>query len=201
MLSCCKAKFFSQQSWTRPLIHHSQNSPFYLLLTNKYDDGNYQIGLKSIHWVNSFARSSFFEKHIILTKPFQPARADISCSFFEKHIIVQNFLLSEWALTLAIWLSIPGGGHRCLSGQDGVIFNHKNPGRVPFGKGICRQLCLLTPPSAIYGTGKEILSVNFRTPKVQLCIKVSRSQNMKRKIYEILTSPKCPLELVWSLDN
>ena len=126
--------------------------------------------LKSIHWVNSFARSSFFEKHIILTKPFQPARADISCSFFEKHIIVQNFLLSEWALTLAIWLSIPGGGHRCLSGQDGVIFNHKNPGRVPFGKGICRQLCLLTPPSAIYGTGKEILSVNFRTPKVQLCI-------------------------------
>ena len=157
--------------------------------------------LKFNYWVNSFARSSFFEKHIILTKPFQPARADISCSFFEKHIIVQNFLLSEWALTLAIWLSIPGGGHRCLSGQDGVIFNHKNPGRVPFGKGICRQLCLLTPPSAIYGTGKEILSVNFRTPKVQLCIKVSRSQNMKRKIYEILTSPKCPLELVWSLDN
>ena len=55
-------------------------------------------GLKSIHWVNSSAQSSFFEKHIILTKPFQPARADISCSFFEKHIIVQNFLLSEWAL-------------------------------------------------------------------------------------------------------
>ena len=103
---------------------------------------------------------------------------------------MQNFLLSEWALTLAIWLSIPGGGHRCLSGQDGVIFNHKNPGRVPFGKGICRQLCLLTTPSAIYGTGKEILSVNFRTPKVQFCIKVSRSQNMKQKIYEILTSPK-----------
>ena len=56
------------------------------------------ILLKSIHWVNSSARSSFFEKHIILTKPFQPARADISCSFFEKHIIVQNFLLGEWAL-------------------------------------------------------------------------------------------------------
>ena len=54
--------------------------------------------IKSIHWVNISARSSFFEKHIILTKPFQPARADISCSFFEKHIIVQNFLLSEWAL-------------------------------------------------------------------------------------------------------
>ena len=54
--------------------------------------------LKSIHWVNISARSSFFEKHIILTKPFQPARADISCSFFEKHIIVQNFLVSEWAL-------------------------------------------------------------------------------------------------------
>ena len=58
----------------------------------------FEFQLKSIHWVNSFARSSFFEKHIILTKPFQPARADISCSFFEKHIIVQNFLLSEWAL-------------------------------------------------------------------------------------------------------
>ena len=56
------------------------------------------IFVKSIHWVNSSARSSFFEKDIILTKPFQPARADISCSFFEKHIIVQNFLLSEWAL-------------------------------------------------------------------------------------------------------
>ena len=54
--------------------------------------------LKSIHWVYISAWSSFFEKHIILAKPFQPARADISCSFFEKHIIVQNFLLSEWAL-------------------------------------------------------------------------------------------------------
>ena len=31
--------------------------------------------LKSIHWVNSSARSSFFEKHIILTKLFQPTRA------------------------------------------------------------------------------------------------------------------------------
>ena len=68
----------------------------FLLLPKKW--------LKSIHWVNSFARSSFFEKHIILTKPFQPARADISCSFFEKHIIVQNFLLSEWTLDIIPFL-------------------------------------------------------------------------------------------------
>ena len=63
-----------------------------------------KILLKSIHWVNSSARSSFFEKHIILTKPFQPTRADISCSFSEKDIIVQSFLLSEWALeVLLVW--------------------------------------------------------------------------------------------------
>ena len=65
---------------------------------------------------------------------------------------------------VVVWLSIPGGGHRCLSGQDGFILNHKKPGRFPFAKGIARQLSLLTPPSAIYGTGQEILSVNFRTP-------------------------------------
>ena len=37
--------------------------------------------LKSIHWVNSSAQSSLFEKHIILTKPFKADRADISCHF------------------------------------------------------------------------------------------------------------------------
>ena len=51
--------------------------------------------LKSIRWVNSSARSSFFEKGIILTKTFQPSH---KLSFFEKGIIVQYFLLSEWAL-------------------------------------------------------------------------------------------------------
>ena len=54
--------------------------------------------LKSIHWVSSSARSSFFEKGIILTKPFQPSQSWHQLSFFEKGIIVQNFLLSEWAL-------------------------------------------------------------------------------------------------------
>ena len=54
--------------------------------------------LKSIHWVNSSARSSFFEKGIILTKPFQPSQSWHQLSFFEKGIIVQNFLLSRWAL-------------------------------------------------------------------------------------------------------
>ena len=54
--------------------------------------------LKSIHWVNSSARSSLFEKHIILTKPFQPNQSWQLMSFFEKDIIVQYFLLSEWTL-------------------------------------------------------------------------------------------------------
>ena len=59
--------------------------------------------LKSIHWVNSSARSSFFEKGIILTKPFQPSQSWHQLSFFEKGIIVQNFLLSEWALAEIVY--------------------------------------------------------------------------------------------------
>ena len=62
--------------------------------------------LKSIHWVNSSARSSFFEKGIILTKPFQPSQSWHQLSFFEKGIIVQNFLLSEWGLVITLLLSI-----------------------------------------------------------------------------------------------
>ena len=60
--------------------------------------------LKSIHWVNSSARSSFFEKGIILTKPFQPSQSWHQLSFFEKGIIVQNFLLSEWALAIGFFI-------------------------------------------------------------------------------------------------
>ena len=66
---------------------HSHCTSFYLKST-----------LKSIHWEKSSARSSFFEKGIILTKPFQPSQSWHQLSFFEKGIIVQNFLLSEWAL-------------------------------------------------------------------------------------------------------
>ena len=49
--------------------------------------GNWLIALKSIHWVNSSARSSFFEKGIILTKPFQHSQSWQQLPFFEKGII------------------------------------------------------------------------------------------------------------------
>ena len=58
-----------------------------------------QILLKPIDFVDSSARSSFFEKGIILTKPFPPSQSWYQMSFFEKGIIVQNFLLGEWALS------------------------------------------------------------------------------------------------------
>ena len=50
--------------------------------------------LKSIHWVNRSAQSSFFEKHIILTKPFQPTRADISCHSLKNISLCRTF--SQW---------------------------------------------------------------------------------------------------------
>ena len=46
---------------------------------------------KSIHRVNSSARSSFFEKGIILTKPFQASRADISCHSLKKGSLCRTF--------------------------------------------------------------------------------------------------------------
>ena len=50
--------------------------------------------LKSIHWVNRSAQSSFFEKDIILTKPFQPTRADISCHSLKNISLCRTF--SQW---------------------------------------------------------------------------------------------------------
>ena len=47
--------------------------------------------VKSIHWVNSSARCSFFEKGIILSKPFQPSRADISCHSLKKGSLCRTF--------------------------------------------------------------------------------------------------------------
>ena len=49
--------------------------------------------LKSIHWVNNSAQSSFFEKGILLTKPDWH-----QLSYNENKIIVQNCLLNEWIL-------------------------------------------------------------------------------------------------------
>ena len=50
--------------------------------------------LKSTHWVNRSAQFSFFEKDIILTKPFQPTRADISCHSLKKISLCRTF--SQW---------------------------------------------------------------------------------------------------------
>ena len=80
--------------WNKKLIFHSE------ILKNKLVKITFQTfnKLKHIHWLNSSAQSSFFEKGIILTKPFQSSQSRHQLSFFEKGIIVQNFLLSEWAL-------------------------------------------------------------------------------------------------------
>ena len=58
------------------------------------------IQLKSIHCVNSSARSSLFEIHIILTKPFQSSQSWHQLSFYENKILVQNCLHNEWTLAL-----------------------------------------------------------------------------------------------------
>ena len=44
------------------------------------------------------ARSSFFEKGILLTKPFQASQNWHQLSFYENKILVQNCLLNEWIL-------------------------------------------------------------------------------------------------------
>ena len=80
------------------IIQNSDVSKEFRWFSYKLNKKKFQYKLKSIHWVNGSAWSSFFEKGIILTKPFQPSQSWHQLSFFEKGIIVQNFLLSEWAL-------------------------------------------------------------------------------------------------------